>query len=240
MRLRSSRRMSLLRSIPMSTTATLGSAECGTCPGGPIVNLTDAFESAGGVVIFRDFGTQKFDGMSCWPKHGPPLFFINSAIPVDRARLTLAHELGHLIMHATAPARDPQLEANAFASELLVPRAEVISDLRRLRFGLLPELEAYWRVSMGALVMAAREAAAIPDSKVRSLMVQLSRRGYRTAEPYPLSPEEPRIVREAIRVHLQQHGYAVDELAGLAGRLPDEFRILYWPGEVSPQLRVVR
>src|SRR5205807_9191182 len=45
-------------------------------PRGPIPNLVDVIESAGGVVVFRDFGTQKLDGMSCWPRKGPPLFFV--------------------------------------------------------------------------------------------------------------------------------------------------------------------
>src|SRR5439155_20247362 len=160
-------------------------------PRGPIPNLVDVIESAGGVVVFRDFGTQKLDGMSCWPRKGPPLFFVNASIPMDRARLTLAHELGHLVMHATPPPRDPQGEANVFAFEFLAPHAELIGDLRRLRFGLLPELKAHWRLSMNAIVMGAKRAEALKENQLRSLFVQLSRRGYRTSEPYPLTPEEP-------------------------------------------------
>src|SRR5206468_547195 len=115
----------------------------------------------------------------------------------------------------------------------------IIGDLRRLRFGLLPELKAHWRLSMNAIVMAAKRADALQENQVRSLFVQLSRRGFRTSEPYPLAVEEPRIVREAIRVHMNEHGYSIDELASIAGLLPNEFTQLYSPEGPLGLLRVL-
>jgi Zn-dependent peptidase ImmA (M78 family)/transcriptional regulator with XRE-family HTH domain len=207
-------------------------------PNGPITNLVQVIEAAGAVVVFRDFGTPKLDGMSCWPKNCPPLFFINSSMPTDRARFTLAHELGHLIMHGTPPASDPEVEANQFALEFLAPLAEIFPDLRRLRFAMLPGLKAHWRISMGAIVMEAKTSDALPPNQLLSLHVQLSRNGYRTSEPFPLTSEEPRIVDEAIQVHLKEHGYSIEELAAMVDLLPDEFRTLYLPRE-SVGLRVL-
>jgi Zn-dependent peptidase ImmA (M78 family)/transcriptional regulator with XRE-family HTH domain len=209
-------------------------------PDGPIPNLVQLIESAGGVVVFRDFGTLKLDGMSCWPKGCPPLFFINSAIPVDRTRLTLAHELGHLVMHATAPSADPEAQASAFAREFLAPSAEMIRDLRRLTIRQLPGLKAYWRISMSAIIMAAKTTGALPEGKVRSLFVQLSQHGYRTLEPFPLTPEEPQLLDTAIDVHRSEHGYSIDELAAMVDLLPEEFRDLYVLQDDPTRLRVVR
>ncbi|HZE62326.1 MAG TPA: XRE family transcriptional regulator, partial [Pyrinomonadaceae bacterium] len=68
-------------------------------PSGPIENLTTAIEAAGGVVLRCSFGTNKIDAMSQWAPCEPPLFFINSEISADRCRYTLAHEIGHIVMH---------------------------------------------------------------------------------------------------------------------------------------------
>jgi Zn-dependent peptidase ImmA (M78 family)/transcriptional regulator with XRE-family HTH domain len=210
-------------------------------PRGPIPNLIRVIEAARGIVIFRDFGTSKLDGMSCWPRSGQPLFYLNATMPTDRLRLTLAHELGHLIMHATPPVGDPEIEANAFASEFLAPAAEIGPQLRDLRFAQLPGLKEHWRISMQAIIMAAKSAQAIPDNRVRSLFVQLSQHGYRTTEPFELSPEEPStIVRDAIEVHRVEHEYSVDQLAQLADLLTDEFAQKYLPEQsATTRLRVL-
>lgn len=207
-------------------------------PAGPVTNLVRLIEAAGGVVVIRDFGTPKVDGMSCWPKGCPPLFFLNKQIPVDRMRFTLAHELAHLTMHATPPATDPEEEANDFALEFLAPAANLTTDLRRLRFDQLPALKQHWRLSMSAIVMAAKKYGALPQSRVNSLFVQLSRAGYRTNEPYPLSEETPSVLDAAIDVHLREHGYSEDQLAEVVGLNTPEFRELYLPTDRSPRRKL--
>lgn len=205
---------------------------------GPIPNLVKTIEGAGGIVYFSDFATAKLDGMSCWPRGGPPLFFINSRIPVDRARHTIAHELGHLIMHSVPPSEDPEVQATAFAREFLTPAADILPDLQRLRFAQLPGLKGVWRVSMSSLVMTAKALRALPDPKLKSLFVQISRQGWRTREPFPLSPEAPTTLDRALKVHMTQHGYSHAELAELADLRTEEFEALYLAG-LEPHLRVL-
>jgi Zn-dependent peptidase ImmA (M78 family) len=207
-------------------------------PPGPIRNLVRLIESAGAVVIFRDFETPKLDGMSCWPKGCPPLFFINDRLPMDRARFTLAHELGHLVMHATPPVGDCEVEANEFASEFLMPAAEISTDLRDLRIGKLPSLKMHWGTSMQSIIQAASSLGLAAPGKVKSLYVQLSRQGYRTNEPFPPPPEEPSILRDALKVHQLDHGYGLEDLAELVDLRPNEFRDLYQPDLGLRQLRL--
>src|ERR1700730_1023199 len=92
-------------------------------PNGPVENLTTAIEAAGGVVLRRSFGTSKIDAMSKWAPGEPPLFFINSEIPADRCRYTLAHEIGHIVMHQV-PTPDMEGEADRFAEEFLMPEKD--------------------------------------------------------------------------------------------------------------------
>lgn len=200
-------------------------------PSGPIVNLVRIIEAAGGVVMLRQFGTRKLNGMSCWAKNTPPLFFLNSDEATERQRWTIAHELGHLIMHSTPPDGDPEEQAESFARELLLPSAETVVDLRHLAFQRLPALKQVWRVPMKELITAASRRGVLPPSKVKSLSVQYSRAGWGTREPYPLSPEVPSLVDAAVRVHLDEHGYTTAELAAISDLLPDSFARDYAPAK---------
>lgn len=184
-------------------------------PEGPINNLTALIESAGGIVLMDDFGTRKLFGMSCWTTRGHPLFYLNSAVPTEDLRWTMAHELGHLTMHGTPSEGDQEEQADAFAGELLAPQALFGPDVRRpaLDFHRLPHLKTYWRLSMKAIIKRASAIDAISRQTAVRLYKQHSARGYNSGEPYALSPEPPTLVDQAIQVHLQDHEYTPAQLA---------------------------
>lgn len=209
-------------------------------PDGPIPNLTALIESAGGIVLMEDFGHRKLFGMSCWTTlGGHPLFFLNSEGSTDELRWTMAHELGHLIMHGTPTDGDPEEEADAFAGEFLAPAALFKSDVRRLTFDRLPQLKAYWGLSMKGVITRARAIGAITKPAATKLYKQHSARGYNAAEPYPLKPEPPTLVETAIHVHLQEHGYTRDELAEAVRLSPDEFRREFLKEPERPHGKVI-
>jgi hypothetical protein len=126
-------------------------------PPGPIENLCGAIEDAGGVVIPCDFETLRVDAVSQWVPSLPPLFFVNNVIPQDRLRYSLAHELGHLILHQmTHENADPSLtphaeqQANAFAAELLLPEREIRPDLFDLTLPRLAVLKLLERLTQNS------------------------------------------------------------------------------------------
>jgi Zn-dependent peptidase ImmA (M78 family)/DNA-binding XRE family transcriptional regulator len=192
-------------------------------PEGPIRNLTALIESAGGIVIMEDFGTLKLFGMSCWTTRGHPLFFLNSNVPTADLRWTVAHELGHLTMHATPPDDDPELQADAFAGEFLAPEASFRPDVRRLTFDRLAQLKAYWGISMKGIIKRAQAIGAIDTQTALRLYKQHSARGYNSAEPYTLPPEPPTLIKRAIDVHLHDHAYTPAELASAVHLTSREF-----------------
>ncbi len=171
------------------------------------------------------FGTRKLFGMSCWSKVGRPFFYMNEEMPTADLRWTLAHELGHLTMHAGAPNGDPEVEADEFAAEFLCPRLEIRPQLLDLSFDRLPNLKAYWRVSMKTLIRRAEKLDAIPQKRAVSLYKQYSARRYSVSEPYGLSPEPPTLFREALRIHFDDHHYSVEDLAEVARMNPSEFEV---------------
>ena len=187
-------------------------------PSGPLPDLTRLAEKAGVIVAHSSLGGATVSGVTFATPGMPPLIALNSDQPSDRMRFTLAHELGHLVMHRFPTPRMEE-EANEFASALLLPATDIKPYFRgrRVALALLAALKPEWRVSMGALLMAASEHAPLEQNQKQYLWKQMSARGYRLREPPELdfARELPTVVSSLIDVHLDAMGYTADELAGL-------------------------
>lgn len=197
-------------------------------PVGPVNNLVAAVEDAGGIVFRYSFGTRKLDAISQWLPGMPPLFFVNADIPTDRVRFTLAHEIGHVIMHRV-PTENQEQEADRFAAEFLMPEGEITPHLRPLSLQKAAALKPYWKVSMAALIKRAWDTRVIGEAYYRKLFTQLSKLGYRVNEPVKIPDEEPATVKEIVEVHLRDHKYSVPELSRLIRTFEHNFRSLYLP-----------
>lgn len=181
-------------------------------PPGPVNNLIRAIEDAGGVVIQCDFGTTKVDAISQWiPGQPSPIFLINDSIPTDRMRFTLAHELGHICMHAM-PTNNMEREADQFAAEFLMPAKDIRPHLFRIDVPTLASMKPYWRVSMAALLYRAAELNAIDERRKSYLWFRMGQAGYRTYEPVEIPPENPSLLRELLEIHKTTLGYGDDEI----------------------------
>ena len=207
-------------------------------PPGPVNNLVHTIESAGGVVFKFEFGTRKIDAISQWLPGLPPIMFINAQSPGDRLRYTIAHELGHLIMHQI-PSADIENEANRFAAEFMMPEKDIGPHLRGLSIQKLAAMKPVWKMSMSAILKRGYDLGKISVSMYRKLNTQISKYGFKTAEPVPIAPEQPTVVKELIKVHLNEHGYSRSELADLLLAGETRFSRLYFPSETSSQLRLV-
>ena len=107
---------------------------------GPIDNIVSLLEKNGVIVMFLDVdGMEKFDGLTMFTTNQAPVIWINRNIPNDRKRFTLAHELGHLVMHLRSenlekPEDQKEIEANEFAGEFLMPESQCKEDLFNLKY----------------------------------------------------------------------------------------------------------
>ena len=214
-------------------------------PPGPIENLTGALEAAGILVfLVPGLNSPRFDGLSVWRHRAgsAPIMFLNGAVPMDRLRFTMAHELGHIVMHHHQPL--PPLscedEADEFAAEFLMPASDIGPHLSGLTIGKLAQLKMHWRVSMQALLVRANSLRRISDTQSKRLWRRMSALGYRREEPVTLPPEEPGLLQELIRVHREDLGYSHEELAQVVGMLPQEFRQAYSDHEPRPLLRRIK
>lgn len=205
----------------------------GVEPLAPIRRLTYELEAAGVPVVLRmrhSRSTGVVDWSSCdaepagllTEKHlgcsartgdyrDRPVVLLRGMESWERTRWTIAHEIGHLVLHRYGEVSDEEeREASRFASELLAP-AEAISDEvpETPTLNDLLAVKMKWRISLGALIMHLRESKLIDGARAETLQRQLYTRinpdtghTWGKTEPgcdaYPA--EKPRLLRRWIGV----------------------------------------
>jgi Zn-dependent peptidase ImmA (M78 family) len=216
-------------------------------PTAAVDNVTGLIESAAGIVLFADFGSDEATAaFVATPSDGRLWFLVNSREDAgDRVRLSLAHELGHAVLHRMLPAYDEgeaELQAFEFATALLLPPETFDAEVRRTSLTLTTarQLKRAYGVSIQAIVRAAFVRGLIGRDRYTSLFKQLSARQWRTVEPDAVAVERPHIWPEVIRIHREVHGYSNAEIASLAS-VDEPILAELFPGEFAYRpLRVVR
>lgn len=166
--------------------------------GQPIPHLVRSFEKAGGIVITipRLPGREAF---AVWANDRPIVGIVPTSAG-DRLRFSVAHEIGHLLMHVGPTSqRQAERDAHTFAAELLMPETPMRYDFRRgVDLDELARLKLKWGVSINALVLRARELKIVSRRHLEGLMKQIAIRGWRTREPehLDLPIERPRALRQ--------------------------------------------
>lgn len=214
-------------------------------PEGPVLNVIKTIEDSGGIVIRYDFGTPQIDAISRWVPGLPPLFFVNAGLSTDRERMSLCHELGHLVMHH-APSPNMEAEANRFAGEFLMPAREIKPHLDGINLSRLAAIKPYWRVSMAAALYRAMELKRISERNYRHIWSQMSMRGYKRREPpeLDLAPEKPTMFQEILDLYAKHFGYGLPEFRKLLvandADLLRNYNLCNNPIDLRSRLRIFR
>ncbi|GAT87930.1 hypothetical protein CVCC1112_2589 [Paenarthrobacter nicotinovorans] len=216
-------------------------------PNDPVLNLTRSLERRGVVIAPINDSDENLlgghDGASR-PSQSPrrPVIAYVSGKAGDRERFTKAHELGHLVLHSHRSFvldKIKEREAHRFAGAFLVPAAEMresVSESLALNGYLV--LKAQWGISIAALVTRAHELGIISDSRRKSLMVQISYKGWRKLEPVEVAPEAPLLMRQMLTKGFGPSPYMK---AASALGIPPQFLRDWAPGatESSSSLPVI-
>lgn len=212
-------------------------------PNGPIDDLTGLVESFGIMVIMLP-GTRGFQGVSIRDarKDLPPLIFLSADDPADRQRWTIAHELGHIILHhhqqtlAAETEDEVEYEADDFAGELLMPANEIRHQFNwKIDLAELAQLKLHWRTSMAALIRRGKRLERITEGQALRLWKLMSKYGYRTSEPNDFSREEPNMLRELVRVHIEELNFAEEEMATLLALDVEDVRMRFLGALADPE-----
>lgn len=172
--------------------------------GAPIPNVVRAVEAAGVVVVpttINGVDLSKFDGVSSpeKPARGPLVIAYAPQEAGDRQRFTIAHELGHLVLHLdTRPESElvRESEAHQFAGAFLYPAAEARQEITpTLSLSEFAKIKARRGMSIQAIIRRARDLEIITPDRYTSLMMQVSHRGWRIKEPVPVGVETTKLIQ---------------------------------------------
>jgi Zn-dependent peptidase ImmA (M78 family)/DNA-binding XRE family transcriptional regulator len=156
----------------------------------PVGDVVDTLESHGvKVFMTRYVGTENLNGLSARAE-GKPLIIIGEGWPGDRQRFTLAHELGHIVLHDRlkgALAKDEEKACDRFAAAFLVPKERVQQALGERRTRIEPRelalLKDEWGLSMFGWAMRARDLGILPQARLSELWSQFRSEKWDVKEP---------------------------------------------------------
>lgn len=201
-------------------------------PKGPIKDIVKVVEQQGIIIHLYDFNVDlKISGVSFITPTGVPVMILNKNQPASRMVFTIAHELGHILMHfkggIISEERDVENEADKFASNFLMPNDEIKSSLYYLNDEKLGDLKRYWRVSIQALLFKARALGNLNPDQYRRWVTKINYYGWRKLEPLEFQNSEPRLLFKMLELHFEELDYSKDELSKMFGLSSFEFDKIY-------------
>ena len=177
--------------------------------GDPIAHLIACLEDRGVQVLLLN-ADSRFDGTGlvvsdtsgtdlCWA------VVVKKDVCAEHQRLSIAHELGHLLMRVPPSAQGTKQEekyAFDFAGAFLAPADAVYRRVghkrRQIRLEELLLLKKYFGMSVQAVLCRLLTLQIISDRYFTLWFRELGRRGWRTREPEETGPEESVWLRHAV------------------------------------------
>ncbi|MFI7551947.1 ImmA/IrrE family metallo-endopeptidase [Micromonospora sediminimaris] len=173
----------------------------GFSPDQPLPYLLLAVERLGVAVLGIPYSAPALDAFCAW-RDGTPIIGLLNGVPGDRLRWSVAHELGHLVLHrGRSSGKQIEVEADEFAAELLTPRSAIEQAMpSKITLSTLTMLKTQWGVSVKSLIRRAKESGFIDQERAISLYKQVSARGWNRSEPGYVPREKPRAFRKLVEI----------------------------------------
>jgi DNA-binding helix-turn-helix protein len=213
-------------------------------PDGPVKHLVATAESRGIVVAVRPLHEiDAVDAFSAVIVDRPIIITTpRRSENVFRHRFSIAHEIGHLLMHGDAGEHNASIEreADEFAAAFLTPAAAMDAVLpRRLDLAALDRLGRTWGVSTQSLIRRMVERGRTTESSARRAYQRLAMTNDPLTDPTSAySGETPFLLRKASEL-AEGAGAGVPVLAEVLRLSPAQVRNLLGDADERPVLRLV-
>ena len=179
---------------------------------GPIDNLANILESKGIILVREKVECPDMDGVSCWINGRPYILLSEEVSGGPRDLYNLAHELGHVFLHALADVTDKNLalierQADRFASAFLMPMEAFAKEVFGTSIEFFKTLKRRWGISIAAMAYRCKDLQLITDNQYSYIFRQMNVLKIRKVEPLDdaFAVARPRVLGEAIRM-LVEHG----------------------------------
>lgn len=213
---------------------------------GVISDLTKLLENKGVIIAYLDFANG-IDGVSAWIDEKPVVVLSNKATAV-RSRASLAHELGHLILHKSVTSEDleskevlDEIEDQAwhFAGCFLMPEASIANEVYSTNLDNLILVKERWLVSMAMILMRVSKMGLITESQRSRAFQNMGKNGYLKKEPLDdVIPHEKSELFNKIINFLDENKLSQKDDTYFALGLPDDI-LLQTIGEKPSQVVMV-
>lgn len=224
--------------------AALALREHWTLPDGPVKHLVATAEARGIVVAVRP--VHEIDAVDAFS-----VVIVDRPIIVStprrsenvfRHRFSIAHEIGHLLLHRDTEEYSVAIEkeADEFAAAFLTPAAAMDAVLpQRLDLAALDRLGRKWGVSPHSLVRRMVERGRTTESSARRAYQRLAVADDPLADPTSAYPGEmPSLLKKAAQL-AGDHGAGVPALADALKLSPAQVRDLLGDADQRPVLHLV-
>lgn len=192
---------------------------------GPISNMVRLLENHGVIVARDHFNAQSLDSLSkrVGVNQRPlVLIGVDKGTPA-RWRFDAAHELGHLVLHSHLDPNAPvtsevhtlkENQAHRFSAAFLLPIGPFADDLYAANLDAFKSLKTTWKVSISMMIVRAFQADLIREDTYKRLQIALSRKKWRSSEPFDdtMEIEEPRLLRRAFELILDDGVHTPDDV----------------------------
>ena len=151
-----------------------------------------------------------------------------------RIRFGIAHELGHLLLHAgnvpsenlsnEAVHRKLEDEANRFAGAFLLPKETFEQDVFSSSLDHFIQLKAKWKVSLSAMIARCKTLNTLTTNQLKYLNDQMTQRVYWRHEPLDteMPIERPFAHKQAVHLLLDNNVISAYDFSNAIGCYPDE------------------
>ena len=167
----------------------------------PVSNMIHLLESKGVRVFSLAENSKTVNAFSLW-KDEYPFVFLNTLKTSESSRFDAAHELGHLVLHqdGRVTGRQAEDEANAFASEFLMPATDMRSH-RRSYYSIdqMIQLKRRWKVSLSALNYRLHKLGFTSDWTYRDFCIQIASR-FKQTEPEEMVREKSVVWQKVMKI----------------------------------------
>lgn len=197
----------------------------------PIMNLTNILLKNGIIISNLDLNNIKVDGFSTWISGVPYIFVGSDKKSAVRMRFSLAHELGHIILHSHITEEEAkrnhkriEAEANRFASAFLMPQSTFLEDIFSLNLDSFISIKRKWKVSIGAIIRRLYDLEMITEQQYSNLNRYINLKSWRKNEPLDdvIPLEKPKLLKEAFEILIQNDVLDMEKILQDIPLLPEE------------------
>lgn len=185
---------------------------------GPIFGITPLLEKNGALVFQMNLDSD-ISGFSFYAKGNVPIVVCAANVSGARNRFNLAHELAHLLLHATLDQAELdeshktiEDQAHRFAGALLFPKERFLEEFFSTDLHYLGELKRRWGMSMTAMVERGYNLGILSEEEHANFYRRNPRIRKQEAGDDEVQVERPTFPQNGLKAILEANLITVDDL----------------------------